>query len=99
MTAAALPATAHASARRSLGIFAVALAALGLSSGSSLVKLAGAPGAVVAFWRLAFGAAIWGVIILVTRTPMPLAVVRRVPRNALDSARVSVQDVQHTVVG
>jgi drug/metabolite transporter (DMT)-like permease len=78
VTAAALPAAAHVSARRSLGIFAVALAALGLSSGSSLVKLAGAPGSVVAFWRLAFGAAIWGAIILVTRTPMPLAVVRRV---------------------
>lgn len=67
----------YPAAERRKGMAAVAVAALGLSSGSSLVKLAGAPGSVVAFWRLVFGAVIWAVILLATRTPLPWAVIKR----------------------
>ena len=62
---------------RRLGIVAVVLACVGLSCGSTLLKLAGAPGAVVAFWRVAFGAVIWNVILRVAGYRMTWAVLRR----------------------
>lgn len=74
MTVAVAPAAA---AERRLGIFAVVLAALGLSTGSTLVKLAGAPGSVVAFWRLLFGAAIWIGVLTATGTGPSAATIRR----------------------
>lgn len=45
--------------QRSLGIIAVVVAAVGLSAGSTMVKRADTPGAVIAFWRLSIGAALW----------------------------------------
>lgn len=45
--------------QRSLGIVAVLVAAVGLSAGSTMVKRADSPGAIVAFWRLSIGAALW----------------------------------------
>jgi drug/metabolite transporter (DMT)-like permease len=50
----------HRSAR--LGIGAVVAAVLVLSAGSTMVRSAGAPGSVVAFWRLLIAAAGWHVI-------------------------------------
>ena len=58
---------------RVLGIGAVLVAVVGLSTGSTMIKSTGAAGATVAFWRLAFGAVIWQVILAVRRTPMSVA--------------------------
>jgi drug/metabolite transporter (DMT)-like permease len=46
-----------------VGIAATLVAIAGLSMGSTLVKEVGAPGPVVAFWRLAIGTVIWLVIL------------------------------------
>jgi drug/metabolite transporter (DMT)-like permease len=78
MTVAETVAPTYPPRERRIGIAAVFLAAVGLSSGSTLVKLAGAPGSVVGFWRLAFGAGIWAIINMASNTPMPWSVVRRV---------------------
>jgi drug/metabolite transporter (DMT)-like permease len=48
---------------RFLGMCGIGLAAIGLSSGSTLVRLSGSPGPVVAFWRLALGAVVWQFIV------------------------------------
>jgi drug/metabolite transporter (DMT)-like permease len=53
---------------RIIGIAAVAVASLGLSLGSTMVKSSGSPGPVVAFWRLAIGSVLWGLVLVVTRT-------------------------------
>ncbi|HEX9259923.1 MAG TPA: DMT family transporter [Acidimicrobiales bacterium] len=50
---------------RNLGILAVVTAVVGLSTGSTLVKLTGSPGSVVAFWRLVFGGLIWFGLLLI----------------------------------
>jgi drug/metabolite transporter (DMT)-like permease len=51
-----------------VGIAAVVAGAACLSLGSTLVKKAGMPGVVVAFWRLFFGMLIWWCLMLATRT-------------------------------
>lgn len=48
-----------------LGVVAVVLGFTGLSLGSTIVKSTDSPGAVVAFWRLLFGAALWHAIVAV----------------------------------
>jgi drug/metabolite transporter (DMT)-like permease len=58
----------HDRRTRIIGIGAVAVASLGLSLGSTMVKSSGSPGPVVAFWRLAIGAVLWTLILVVTRT-------------------------------
>ena len=66
------------------GTVAVLIAVVGLSAGSTMVKKTGSPGAVVAFWRLLVGAALWQVVLLATRTKVTLATWRRVaPAGAL----------------
>jgi drug/metabolite transporter (DMT)-like permease len=60
-----------------LGIAAVLTGAACLSLGSTLVKKAGLPGVVVAFWRLLFGSAIWWCIFLATRTTLDWRRLRR----------------------
>ncbi len=50
-------------ATRRLGVGAIALAVVGLSIGSTVVKSSGLPGPVVAFWRLFFRAILWHIII------------------------------------
>jgi drug/metabolite transporter (DMT)-like permease len=67
----------YPAAERRRGIGAVVVAALGLSSGSTLVKLAGAPGPVVAFWRLTFASLIWVTILLCGKTRVTRAELRR----------------------
>jgi len=63
---------------RNLGILAVILAVVGLSTGSSLVKLTGSPGSVVAFWRLVFGAVIWCALVAFSDRHVSWRTVRRV---------------------
>jgi drug/metabolite transporter (DMT)-like permease len=75
VTAAAAATTAH-DTRRS-GITATLVAIIGLSMGSTLVKEVGAPGAVVAFWRLAFGTVIWQVILASQHKRVTKAELRR----------------------
>jgi drug/metabolite transporter (DMT)-like permease len=58
----------HDKRTRVIGIAAVAVASLGLSLGSTMVKSSGSPGAVVAFWRLAIGSVLWALVLVVTRT-------------------------------
>jgi drug/metabolite transporter (DMT)-like permease len=65
MTTAA-PAVRHRTSP--LGLAAVVAGAACLSLGSTLVKKAGLPGVVVAFWRLFFGMLIWWVLMAATRT-------------------------------
>jgi drug/metabolite transporter (DMT)-like permease len=61
-----------------LGIAATLAAIVCLSMGSTLVKEVGAPGAVVAFWRLAFGTVIWQLILASQRKRVTAAELRRV---------------------
>jgi drug/metabolite transporter (DMT)-like permease len=61
-----------------LAVGAILLAVVALSSGSSLVKLSETPGALMAFWRLAFGSIIWAVVIVVSKTKLPWSVIKRV---------------------
>ncbi len=56
-----------------VGIVAVVAAVVMLSCGSTVVKAADAPGPVVAFWRLCFGAAIWQAVLLATHKPLDRA--------------------------
>lgn len=67
MTTAAVevPARRRAEAGLGLGLLAVVLAFGGLSLGSTLAKSSGSPGAVVALWRFAIGAALWHAIVAV----------------------------------
>jgi drug/metabolite transporter (DMT)-like permease len=58
----------HDRRTRALGVGAVALAAIGLSLGSTMVKSSGSPGPVVAFWRLFIGSFLWMLVLAVTRT-------------------------------
>lgn len=76
MTTAAAATTAY-DTRRS-GITATLVAIVGLSMGSTLVKEVGAPGPVVAFWRLAFGTVIWQVIMATHHKRVTRAELRRV---------------------
>jgi drug/metabolite transporter (DMT)-like permease len=59
------PEPAHA-----VGLAAVLAAVLMLSWGSTLVKEAGEPGPIVAFWRLALAAVGWQVFLFVKGTPL-----------------------------
>jgi drug/metabolite transporter (DMT)-like permease len=66
-------------ARRSgytVGLAAVAVAVLVLSTGSSIVKFSETSGTVVAFWRLWCSAVVWQVVCVVRRSPLPWAAVR-----------------------
>src|SRR4051812_29461626 len=66
-------------ARRSgytLGLVAVAVAVVVLSTGSSIVKFSDTPGTVVAFWRLWCSAVVWQVICVARRSPLPWRAVR-----------------------
>jgi drug/metabolite transporter (DMT)-like permease len=53
---------------RVVGVLAVAVAVVGLSFGSTVVKSSGSPGPVVAFWRLFIGSILWWGFLGVTRT-------------------------------
>ena len=77
MTVTSPTALQAASAERRLGIGAVVLAVVCLSCGSSLVKVSGAPGPVVAFWRVTFGAVIWQVILRISGHHFSWALVKR----------------------
>lgn len=55
----------RAGAGLALGVAAVVLGFTGLSLGSTIVKSTDSPGAVVAFWRLLFGAALWHLLVAV----------------------------------
>lgn len=67
-----------AAQQRRLGVLAVVLAMVGLSSGSSLVKFADTSGVLMAFWRMAIGTVVWLGVVAATRTPLPWSVVRKV---------------------
>jgi hypothetical protein len=53
---------------RVVGVLAVAVAVVGLSFGSTIVKSSGSPGPVVAFWRLLIGSILWWGFLGFTRT-------------------------------
>lgn len=53
---------ARRSSHRTLGLLAVAGAVLSFSVSSSIVKWAGVPGSVIAFWRMLAAIAVWWVI-------------------------------------
>jgi drug/metabolite transporter (DMT)-like permease len=53
---------------RIIGVVAVAVAVVGLSFGSTIVKSSGSPGPVVAFWRLFIGSILWWAFLALTRT-------------------------------
>jgi drug/metabolite transporter (DMT)-like permease len=74
----ATAAAAHVDDARPGGVPATLLAIVGLSMGSTLVKKVGAPGPVVAFWRLAFGTVIWQVILAVQHKRVTRVELRRV---------------------
>ena len=76
MTTAVATTTVHDTRR--IGVAATLIAIVGLSLGSTLVKKVGAPGSVVAFWRLAFGTVIWQVILASQHKRITLAELRRV---------------------
>lgn len=76
MTTAAAATTVHDT--RQSGVAATLGAIVGLSLGSTLVKKVGAPGPVVAFWRLTFGTVIWQVILASQHKRATWAEVRRV---------------------
>ncbi len=59
-----------------LGLLAVAVAIVIFSLGSTLVRKAGAPGVIVAFWRLVLGAAIWAVILRLQRRRIDIAMLQ-----------------------
>jgi drug/metabolite transporter (DMT)-like permease len=60
-----------------LGLVAVAVAVVLFSLGSTLVRKAGAPGVVVAFWRLVLGALIWFVIVRVQGRRLDLRMLKQ----------------------
>jgi drug/metabolite transporter (DMT)-like permease len=51
---------------RTRGIASISVAVVALSAGSTMVRSTGSPGAVVAFWRLLFGAVLWHAIAIGT---------------------------------
>jgi drug/metabolite transporter (DMT)-like permease len=53
-----------------LAVIAVLVAVVGLSVGSTLVRETKLPGSVAAFWRLAFGAVAWHIVMLVKKAPL-----------------------------
>jgi drug/metabolite transporter (DMT)-like permease len=61
-----------------LGLAGVVLAIVIFSLGSTMVRKTGAPGVVVAFWRLTLGAAIWCVILRVQRRRLTIPMLKRV---------------------
>src|SRR4029077_8419072 len=66
---------AHRSAY-TVGLAAVAVAVVVLSTGSSIVKFSDTPGTVVAFWRLWCSAAGWLAICVVRRSAPPWRAIR-----------------------
>lgn len=52
---------------RTLGLAGVAVAIIGLSAGSTMVKAVHAPGPVTAIWRLVFSGIVWHTVLLVRR--------------------------------
>jgi drug/metabolite transporter (DMT)-like permease len=59
-----------------VGLVAVAVAVVVLSTGSSIVKFSDTSGTVVAFWRLWCSALVWQVVCIVRRSPLPWNAVR-----------------------
>jgi drug/metabolite transporter (DMT)-like permease len=53
-----------------VGLAAVLVSVLMLSGGSTLVKEAGEPGPIVAFWRLAFATVVWQAFLFARGTPL-----------------------------
>lgn len=66
MTASARPVGATPAPARPLGLFALGIAVLCFSLGSTLVKKAGIPGPTMAFWRMLLTAASWTTILWFT---------------------------------
>jgi drug/metabolite transporter (DMT)-like permease len=68
-----------------LGVLAIVLAVLGLSTGSTIVRASHLPGPVVAFWRLLIAASIWHAIVFFTgrRRGGPLSISRQAFRETM----------------
>lgn len=62
---------------RTLGIVGICFAVVALSAGSTMVRSTGAPGPVVAFWRLLVGTILWRAILIVTKQKFTLAALKR----------------------
>ena len=62
---------------RVAGIAGVGFAVVALSAGSTMVRSTGAPGSVVAFWRLLIGALLWQSILLVTKQRFSFAALKK----------------------
>jgi drug/metabolite transporter (DMT)-like permease len=61
----ASPVRRRAASGLGMGVLAVVVAFGGLSLGSTLAKSSGSPGAVVALWRFAIGAALWHAVVAI----------------------------------
>ena len=62
---------------RTLGIAGICLAVVALSAGSTMVRSTGAPGSVVAFWRLLIGTLLWRSIMFATKQKFTLETLKR----------------------
>lgn len=62
---------------RIAGIAGIAVAVVSLSAGSTMVRSAGSPGPVVAFWRLLMGALLWQAILLATKQRFTVEALRK----------------------
>jgi drug/metabolite transporter (DMT)-like permease len=77
VSAPARPASVTSPGASQAGLFAVVTAIVIFSLGSTFVRKAGAPGVIVAFWRLAVGTLIWQVILVVQGRRLTTADIRR----------------------
>ncbi len=62
---------------RVAGIAGISFAVVALSAGSTMVRSTGAPGPVVAFWRLLLGALLWQAVLLVMRQRFSIATLKK----------------------
>ncbi len=65
------------SSDRTLGIAGICFAVVALSAGSTMVRSTGAPGSVVAFWRLLIGTVLWRSIMFATKQKFTFETLKR----------------------